>query len=303
MPFAKLDDGIVDSSLWAAPDHVVRVWITILAKKDRNGMIRVAFSALRRISNIYNDPDGIKFQEAINVLESPDSESRTTEYEGRRIEKVEGGWMVLNHEKYRLHDNIVKEQNRERAKRFRENHKLIDKKKQPCNASVTLRNVTDALPSVSVSVSEEEEREKEIKEFKTFYFIYPGQKRADETEFSEFKIEYPSKYKDYLFILVESIKKQIESRKKLLSEKKFFPTWKSMKNYLKMKGWEESFGGVQKQEDKKTAENETLKMMREAKKTDKITAEEYRNLMTHTVEWGHMTKEQQEESIKEWSNA
>lgn len=242
MPFTKLDSGIVDSSLWAAPDHIVRVWITILAKKDHDGMVRIAPSALQRVSNIYDDSDGIKFREAINVLESPDPESRTMEFDGRRIEKVEGGWVVLNHEKYRLHDNIIREQNRERVRKFREKQRLMCKKTNNSNAPVTLCNVTGALPSVSVSVSEsvslEEEHEKEISEFETFRLIYPGQKRSKETEFNEFKLKY-QEYRKILPVLVESVKRQIEDRRKLSSNKKFVPSWKSLQNYIAGKGWEE----------------------------------------------------------------
>jgi hypothetical protein len=31
----------------------------------------------------------------------PDPHSRTPEHEGRRVAKVEGGWLILNHKKYR----------------------------------------------------------------------------------------------------------------------------------------------------------------------------------------------------------
>jgi len=34
-------------------------------------------------------------------LKSPDPYSRTKQDEGRRIKEVEGGWLVLNHKKYR----------------------------------------------------------------------------------------------------------------------------------------------------------------------------------------------------------
>jgi hypothetical protein len=37
----------------------------------------------------------------LEVLRAPDPYSRTKEYEGRRIEDVDGGWIVLNHAKWR----------------------------------------------------------------------------------------------------------------------------------------------------------------------------------------------------------
>src|SRR5689334_7182485 len=40
-------------------------------------------------------------ESALKVLESPDPHSSDPENEGRRIERVNGGWMVLNSSKYR----------------------------------------------------------------------------------------------------------------------------------------------------------------------------------------------------------
>lgn len=40
-------------------------------------------------------------EKAIEKLESPDKWSRNQEHEGRRIEKCQGGWLILNGEYYR----------------------------------------------------------------------------------------------------------------------------------------------------------------------------------------------------------
>lgn len=40
-------------------------------------------------------------QKALAVLQGPDPYSRTKENDGRRVREVEGGWVVLNHGKYR----------------------------------------------------------------------------------------------------------------------------------------------------------------------------------------------------------
>lgn len=143
MPYSKLDPGITKSSMWDQPDHIVRVWIAFLAEKDESGFVRGTLSSMKRISNIYDDPDGKKFEEAIKCLESPDKLSRTKKYDGRRIEPIEGGWIVLNHDIYRLKDEIVREQTRERVRKFRKKYD-----------NVTDCNVTDTLQSVSVSVSD-----------------------------------------------------------------------------------------------------------------------------------------------------
>lgn len=97
MGFTKLDPGIVDSSLWSEPMAVRVLWITLLAKTDCTGHVRAARDALHRAANMPSK----EFDSAMQVLESPDPNSRSSEYEGRRIKKVEGGWLILNYLKYR----------------------------------------------------------------------------------------------------------------------------------------------------------------------------------------------------------
>jgi hypothetical protein len=139
VPFAKLDNGILDSSLWSEPPSTRCVWITFLAKKDENGFVASSYSGMQRASNVTLQ----EFDAAIKTLESPDKDSRTPDFDGRRIEKIDGGWVVLNHEKYRLHDDVVRELTRERVRKYRERKKV----------DVTQGNVTSTLPSVSVSES------------------------------------------------------------------------------------------------------------------------------------------------------
>lgn len=159
MSFAKLDSGIINSSIWSEPLETRVLWITILAMKDENGFVATAKSGLQRAANITSD----QFDIAIKCLESPDEESRTADYDGRRVEKVEGGWIVLNNDKYKLREDLKREQTRKRVALFRERQKE--------SVTPALQRVTSVLPSVSVSnsvsVSKEEECEKE-KKIKTF---------------------------------------------------------------------------------------------------------------------------------------
>ena len=141
MSFAKLDQGITKSSIWEEKEYIRCVWIAFLAEKDENGYVRATYRWMRKTSNLDNDKKGTKFAEAIKCLESPDPDSRSKDYEGRRIEKVDGGWIVLNHERYKLHDDVIREQTRQRVRKFREKH------------NVTKCNVTKPLHSVSVSKS------------------------------------------------------------------------------------------------------------------------------------------------------
>ena len=145
MAFAKLDSGIINSSIWSEPLATRVLWITILALKDENGFVGAARSGLKRAANITDEEFGI----AIKSLESPDLESRTPDYDGRRVEKIEGGWVVLNHEKYKVREDIKREYMRSYMKAYR------DSKVNSKTNNVNSKDVKDTsiLPSVSVSVS------------------------------------------------------------------------------------------------------------------------------------------------------
>ncbi|MFA6271199.1 MAG: hypothetical protein WC657_08420 [Candidatus Paceibacterota bacterium] len=139
MAFSKLDSGIVDSSLWAEPLATRVVFVTMLAKKNYKGEVLTARSGLLRAANV-PEPD---FDEAIKCLESPDKDSRSDEFEGRRIEKIPGGWRVLNHYKYRDYTySETPSAIRQRKHREKENE---------CDMSQMSRNDRDISVSVSGS--------------------------------------------------------------------------------------------------------------------------------------------------------
>ena len=97
MGFTKLDSGILDSSIWNEPVSVRVVWVAFLAKSNMNGVVRVCYDNMLRVCNVTKK----EFDHALSVLESPDVNSRSPEYDGRRIERMDGGWFILNYLKYR----------------------------------------------------------------------------------------------------------------------------------------------------------------------------------------------------------
>jgi hypothetical protein len=65
-------------------------------------------------------------QKAIDKFLAPDAASLTEQNEGRRIERVEGGWKLLNHAKYR--EMMSSEQRREYFKKKKREYR--DKARQ-----------------------------------------------------------------------------------------------------------------------------------------------------------------------------
>lgn len=97
MPYTKLFNSIITSTIWSEDDQTRIVWITMLAIADKNGEVQGSIPGLARIAGVPVEA----CRTAINKFLSPDVDSRTKDDEGRRIETIEGGWHLLNHGKYR----------------------------------------------------------------------------------------------------------------------------------------------------------------------------------------------------------
>jgi len=95
--WTKLDSGIVESTLWMKDHATLRVWIALLAKCDAGGFARVAVPAMAHLCLMEID----EFETIIDDLSSPDEHSRCSDHEGRRVAKVEGGFLVLGYARYR----------------------------------------------------------------------------------------------------------------------------------------------------------------------------------------------------------
>ena len=136
--YNKIFTKILDSSIWLEPTPTRIVWITMIAAMDETG-----FCAFAAVGNIAGRAR-VSLEEAkkaVEILSNPDVDSGDPDNEGRRIEKVPGGWLVLNAEKYR---NIVtranaQENTRKRVARFRA--KSGNANVTPSNGSVTESNV------------------------------------------------------------------------------------------------------------------------------------------------------------------
>ncbi len=95
--FTKLFGTLVTSTIWREDDKTRIVWITMLALADKNGEVGASIPGLAAMANV-----GVEeCQASIERLLGPDKFSRTQDHNGRRIEKIDGGWVILNHGKYR----------------------------------------------------------------------------------------------------------------------------------------------------------------------------------------------------------
>ena len=138
--YNKLFTRILDSTIWLEPsDHRI-VWITLIAAMDQIGVAE--FGSIENLAARARVSVEVATK-AITDFESPDPHDPTQEFEGRRVERIPGGWLVLNAGKYRdmVTRSVASEKSKERMRKWRE-------KKEKSNGYDPLRSVT---PSVSVS--------------------------------------------------------------------------------------------------------------------------------------------------------
>ena len=149
--YNKLFTKILDSSIWLAPDPVRLVWITLIAAMDEDGncMFACAANVAARARVTVEQAE-----QALADFAAPDRNSGDPENEGRRIERIPGGWHLLNAHKYRamVTKAIIREQTRQRTAKYRRRDASVthsDENERKSDVCVT--------PSEALARAEEEE--------------------------------------------------------------------------------------------------------------------------------------------------
>ncbi len=140
MAFVKLDCGMLDSTLWVdrearelfvtallmaepielkAPTETIKIHSlepdSFVVEAGWYGFVPAASTGIIRRCGI----DQAAGMEALGRLSAPDKESRTPDHEGRRMVRIDGGFIILNYDKYRQKDHsaaIRMRNHRERKK-------------------------------------------------------------------------------------------------------------------------------------------------------------------------------------------
>lgn len=148
--FTKLYSGILESTVWCEPDRTRLVWVTMLAMADQYGRVMGSVPGLANRARVPLEDARL----AIKTFLAPDPDSRTKGFEGRRVDEIDGGWRLLNYEKYRelRSEDDRREQNRQAQARTRE-------KKKAASSKVSTRQHTSA-ESAQAEAEEEAEEEK-----------------------------------------------------------------------------------------------------------------------------------------------
>jgi hypothetical protein len=152
----------------------------MLAMADSKGRIFGSIPGLANRARVSVD----SARTAINTFLSPDPDSRTPVAEGRRIEPIDGGWRLINHDKYRsLRDEeSAKEAKRKyiNERRAKERAEKVDK---TVDNSIYSRSQSNAVERCRDNAEAEAEKEESKstpiavdESFKAFWQAYPNKK-------------------------------------------------------------------------------------------------------------------------------
>jgi hypothetical protein len=95
-PFAKVHGTILNSSIWLEDRDTRLLWLTMLIMANWDGVVEASVGGLAHRARLPRED----VEKGLEILCGPDPDSRdgTT---GERIEKVPGGWFILNVAQYR----------------------------------------------------------------------------------------------------------------------------------------------------------------------------------------------------------
>lgn len=101
----------------------------MLAMADRHGRVWASIPGLANRARVPTED----CRSALDTFLAPDRDSRTEAHEGRRIEPIDGGWKLLNHQKYR--DIRDEESIKETKRKYMANRRAKEKAHITINAS------------------------------------------------------------------------------------------------------------------------------------------------------------------------
>jgi hypothetical protein len=134
--YTKLFGTIITSSIWSEDDKTRLVWITLLALADKYDNVSGSIPGLADIARVSRED----CRKAVDKLLAPDPDSRSQEFEGRRIEEIDGGWHILNRKKYRDIANQIERREYLRIEQAKHRKKVKERQQNVNKASTPVNN-------------------------------------------------------------------------------------------------------------------------------------------------------------------
>lgn len=92
--YTVLKSSIINSSIWNEDAETCKVWITMLAMRNKDGEIYGSIGGLAHQARLSVEVT----RRAIDKFMAPEPDSSSRD-DGRRIVEINGGWKLINHER------------------------------------------------------------------------------------------------------------------------------------------------------------------------------------------------------------
>lgn len=132
-PYATVFRSTLQSTVWQRPDPIRLVWLTMLMLADSEGNVFASIPGLAHTARV----SVADCETAIREFQQSDHYSRDSSNDGRRIEEIDGGYLLLNYKKWcaRARSKARREQNAEHQRNKRKS--LKDKECQQPSATIS----------------------------------------------------------------------------------------------------------------------------------------------------------------------
>lgn len=181
MPFVKLDTGILDSTLWFGRSKRDMFLTALLMAEPREipdtpqllvdsledsgwvvpagwyGFVEASGPGIAARAQVPWD----EAKDALRSLGEPEPESRSQEFDGRRLVRVNGGYVVLNYMKYRERDYTSAERQARYRARKAEQASRRDGVTSRRDVALPSRNITHSRSRVQSTEAEAEAKTEE----------------------------------------------------------------------------------------------------------------------------------------------
>jgi hypothetical protein len=152
-PYTPIPKSIITSTIWLEKPHIFKVWMTMILSSDAKGIVRGSVPGLANLAHVTTE----ECREALSRFRDPDPDSRTKDYEGRRIEDIDGGWRLFNHKRQRDMMGIGHATSTERVRAWRERRAGNETDETPDETDETFRN--NATPGNAQQEQEQDQKQ------------------------------------------------------------------------------------------------------------------------------------------------
>jgi hypothetical protein len=165
--YSKLCSSITESSVWCEPTATRITWIALLAMKDMHGRVFASVPGMANRARVTVE----EAQKALDCFLAPDPHSRTKDFEGRRIREIDGGWELINHNKYR--DMVDEVHQKAMAAERQRRHRAKKEREENSNAEGVTRNAKSVTECDSNDLSRHTDTDADTEKYKSDEPISP----------------------------------------------------------------------------------------------------------------------------------